>query len=343
LHIFHILYYKFIINENKNNKEYDNNKFVMNNNNNKIIKKETLTSKYHIIKNIGSGSFSEVYLVSGRNNNKLMAMKVEDKCKNPRIMHEYSIYKHINNNVDRNNKNNIDGNNITTEITGIPKIYGCYNLPDYNIMTMELLGDNLEELFNKCNRIFTITTVLNIGIQIVKLLKFIHDLDYIHRDIKPNNFLIGKKNKSIIYIMDFGLAKKYRNNKSHIPFKNGRSFVGTARYASINMHFGIEPSRRDDLESVGYMLIYFLKNKLPWEGLKKSGNIRHIDLIGEKKMSISLSELCKNIPKCFEDYLIYCKNLKFAENPNYDYLINLLNNNNNNNNNNKYDWIDRIN
>jgi serine/threonine protein kinase len=123
-----------------------------------------------------------------------------------------------------------------------------------------------------------------------------HSKNFIHRDIKPDNFLIGThKNKSQVYIIDFGLAKRFRDAKTglHIPYIDGKSLTGTARYASINTHLGIEQSRRDDLESTGYILVYFLKGELPWQGLKAKTIKEKYQKIMEKKISTNVENLCK--------------------------------------------------
>jgi serine/threonine protein kinase len=265
----------------------------------------SLLDNYIILEQIGSGSFGEVYLAQYRDGG-YVAVKVENKHRNQRIYNEYKIYMNL-------HKSNFN--------IGLPKIYDYLQSAEYNIMVMQLLGPSLEDLFNKYNRIFKLSTVLPLAIQMVSLLEKLHQAGYIHRDIKPNNFLIGRgKNKSQVYIMDFGLSKRYLIKDKHIKFKDKRNLIGTARYASVNMHMGFEPSRRDDLESVGYILVYFLKGLLPWQGLKKQKNVKHFDTIGEKKMCVNLDNLCENLPNCFKKYISYCRKIKFDETPDYSYL-----------------------
>ena len=207
-------------------------------------------------------------------------------------------------------------------------MYDFLQTNEWNIIIMELLGDSLDQLFTKNKKKFDIGTVLKLGINITTILEEIHNADIIHRDIKPNNFMIGHPENNTtekLYIIDFGLSKKYVNNGSHISLKTDRTITGTARYVSTNIHMGIEPSRRDDLESVGYMLIFFLKGHLPWQGLKEKDKEKQIKMIGDTKLQTPIKKLCDGLLPSFEKYIIYCRDkLEFTSKPDYEYLRNLF-------------------
>lgn len=162
-----------------------------------------------------------------------------------------------------------------------------------------------------------------IGLQILDRIEYIHSQGLIHRDIKPDNFLIGKDNKETnqIFMIDFGLAKKYKTKDGqHIPYKDNKNLTGTARYASINTHLGIEQGRRDDLEGLIYMLIYFCLGQLPWQNMDAKNKKEKYEKILEKKLTTSPEELCAGLPYQFVALLKYIRNVFFDQKPNYSYI-----------------------
>ena len=272
---------------------------------------EIVFNKYKIQKKLGKGSFGTVYMAENKENGEKVAIKTEiNTNKNQISLLEPEAHK----------LHNLKG------YLGIPKLFNFAKLKDYNILAMELLGKSLNEIFSSLNKKFSLKTVCTLGIDMIKLIKYIHEKNLIHRDIKPDNFMMGiNKNKNILYLIDFGLSKKYINsNGNHIEFKLGKNMTGTARYCSIYTHQGIEQSRRDDLESIGYVLIYFLKGNLPWQNVKVNNNEKHFEKIGQMKKNISIEELCSNFPYEFVKYLEYVKQLEFDEEPNYNMLIELF-------------------
>jgi serine/threonine protein kinase len=271
------------------------------------IKKNLLEDDYIFEWLLGKGSFGEVWQVIDKKTKRKMAFKIETKKDSNKAMlrDEYKIYLNLINGGVKE---------------GIPKIYEFLQTPMYNILVMELLDKSVEKIFTEYDNKFTLSTVLLLGINMIKLLENVHNAGYIHRDIKPNNFMVSAENNKL-YIMDFGLSKKYRlQDNKHISLKTGKSITGTPRYVSANVHMGLEPSRRDDLISVGYMLIYFIKGKLPWQGKGKKNKNSGEDVVGNIKLCIKTHELCKGIDTCFQEYLTYCMNLKFDTEPDYNYL-----------------------
>ena len=168
--------------------------------------------------------------------------------------------------------------------------------------------------------------MLDLALQLQRI-EFVHSRHFLHRDIKPDNFLIGiGKKQHYVYVIDFGLAKRFRDPKSgeHIPYRDCKNLTGTARYASVNTHLGIEQSRRDDLESLGFVLMYFNKGNLPWQGLPARTKKEKYEKIRDKKLSSSIESLTKGLPEEFTIYLNYCRGLKFEEKPDIGYLRKLF-------------------
>ena len=272
------------------------------------------STKYRLQRKIGSGSFGDIYLAVNINTGEEVAVKLESqKAKHPQLLYESKVYRII---VGSQGS------------VGIPRIrwYGLHDR-DYNVLVMDLLGPSLEDLFNFCHRKFTLKTVLMLADQMIARIEHVHNKNFLHRDIKPDNFLMGiGKDCNRLYIVDFGLAKKYRDNRtrSHIPYREDKNLTGTARYASINAHLGIEQSRRDDMESLGYVLMYFLRGALPWQGLKAATKKQKYDKISEKKMSTPVESLCKGFAGELAMYLNYCRGLRFEDSPDYMYLRQLF-------------------
>jgi len=206
---------------------------------------------------------------------------------------------------------------------GVAEVYHYGLEPDFTVMVMELMGPSLEDVFNLCDRRLSLRSTLMLADQLLTRIECFHSRNYIHRDIKPDNFLVGRGQRSnVVYIIDFGLAKKFRNPATlqHGPYRENRSLTGTARYASLNAHLGLEQSRRDDLEAIGYVLVYFLKGSLPWQGIKAQGKQDKYGAIMEKKLHTPFSELCKGMPEEFAAYLEYTRALGFDQDPDYRYM-----------------------
>ena len=265
--------------------------------------------RYRLGKKIGTGAFGEIFEGTDIFDSSSVAIKLEhNSVKYPQLLFEAKLLK------------SIPG-------TGIPVMHWFGIAGEYNAMVMDLLGQNLEDLYNYCAKNFSLKTILMITIQMIERLKHVHDNHYIHRDIKPENFLIGKDTTAkTIYLLDFGLAKRYRDEYTHIhiPLKENRNLTGTARYASCNAHNGLEQSRRDDMESIAYVILYFFRKKLPWQGLKcKDKNEKHAK-IKEIKMSMTPEKLFEGLPKEFADYLTMVKKLGFEDEPTYKNYIQMF-------------------
>ena len=266
---------------------------------------------YKAEKKLGEGSFGKIYTAINIKTKELYALKMERKDYGQGLLEtEAHILSHL-------------------KGFGIPEIktYG-YN-QHYNILVMELLGNSLEDYFQKMKKSFSIKTTCMLGLQMIDRIEWVHSKNLIHRDIKPDNFVMGRGDKNhIVYILDFGLSKKYFSvsKNKHIKFTQNKKLTGTARYASINAIKGCEQSRRDDLEAIGYVLMYFLRGSLPWQGIKNlKGECRYIKIY-EKKKNTTPEELCKNFPGEFTEFIKYTRHIQFESKPDYDYLRGLLKN-----------------
>ena len=274
--------------------------------------KENLLDNYMFNKNklLGKGSFGSIYIGTNKKTGEEVAIKVEQSSDEiSQLKIEYKAYK------------------ILEGGYGFPKVYDFYEDKRKNVLIMEMLGPSLEKLFNQRKKKFSLLTVIMIVEQILYRLEYIHSKNLVHRDIKPDNFLIGKgNNNKLIYVIDLGLSKKYRENKTglHIPYRDGKYLTGTARYASINTHLGVEQTRRDDIEALGYMMIYLIKGHLPWQGMVNSNPEKKYDKIKDLKIKIKLEELCQGLPKETVKFIQYARDMRYDDKPNYSYLRGLL-------------------
>uniref|UniRef100_A0A803LDB6 non-specific serine/threonine protein kinase n=1 Tax=Chenopodium quinoa TaxID=63459 RepID=A0A803LDB6_CHEQI len=239
-------------------------------------------NKFRLGRKIGSGSFGEIYLGTNVQTNEEVAIKLENvKTKHPQLLYESKLYK------------------ILQGGTGIPNVRWFGVEGDYNVLVIDLLGPSLEDLFNFCSRKFSLKTVLMLADQMINRVEFVHSKSFLHRDIKPDNFLMGLgRRANQVYMIDFGLAKKYRDSTTHqhIPYRENKNLTGTARYASMNTHLGIGM------------------------GLKAGTKKQKYEKISEKKVSTSIEALCRGYPTEFASYFHYCRSLRFDDKPDYAYL-----------------------
>ncbi|GAA6051170.1 hypothetical protein JCM3770_002572 [Rhodotorula araucariae] len=267
---------------------------------------------FRVGRKIGEGSFGVIFEGTNLLNSQTVAIKFEPrKSDAPQLRDEYRTYK------------------ILAGSPGVPQVYYFGQEGLHNVLVIDLLGPSLEDLFDMCGRKFSTKTVCMTAKQMLTRVQTIHEKNLIYRDIKPDNFLIGRpgtKHANTVHVVDFGMAKQYRDpkTKQHIPYRERKSLSGTARYMSINTHLGREQSRRDDLEALGHVFMYFLRGGLPWQGLKAATNKQKYEKIGEKKQSTPIKELAEGFPEEFAIYLNYVRKLGFEETPDYDFLRELF-------------------
>ena len=262
-------------------------------------------NKYRLVEKLGEGTFGMIFKCESSDG--LCAFKFEKKRYGRRSLLRAEA-------------------EIMMELKGygIPRIISYTEKDDYNIMIMELLGKSLEGLAKQyTDDKLSLKTVCMLCIEMLKILKNIHEKHYIHRDIKPDNFAIGYSNQDQLYLIDFGLAKQYRSAKTlqQKPMQTNKRLTGTARYASINALRGCDQSRRDDLESVGYVTAYLLRGNLPWQGILVKTKEEKYAKILYRKQNVTSEQLFIGFPNELSTFMDYCKNLGYEEEPNYEYLF----------------------
>ena len=270
------------------------------------ILKKIIFQKYKLIKSLSANSNNFVFEGINITNKVKVAVKLENKItgKNTLTRECYII--------------------MILKNSGIPELVSFGHIGKYNVLIENLLGKSLQDLFELNDNEMPIEDICMIAIQILERIEFIHSKYIIHRNINPNNLLIGLKNSSLIYMIDFGNARKYRSSRSgkHLKFKLNQKIFGEISFISTNAMRGAEQSRKDDLESIGYTLIYLLKGFLPWKEFENKTD--KLEKIYELKKKISLTRLCKYLPEEIKNYMEYCKDLSFEQEPNYDYLRGLF-------------------
>lgn len=282
---------------------------------------------YELDQIIGRGRFGRVYKGTHTDTGELVAVKLEDRRQESKLLEEAETIK-----------------NIRKTCKGVPEIYRIGNSNKWNYMIMSYLGPNLEELFIYCKRQFSLKTSVLLSLQVFNIIKGIHENGIIHRDIKPDNFVIGfGESHNKIFLIDFGLSISFidKHTMQHKGYEHKHQFTGSFRYSSINNHKGIQQSRRDDLESISYMMLYFYKGKLPWQNIPAKDKRDKLKKTYEKKRDTPLEDLCSDCPKEFKQIVKYCRNLGYKEKPDYSfikYMLTKVKRRNKIRNDGKFDW-----
>ena len=270
---------------------------------------EIVNQNYRLLALLGKGSFGKIYLAFDLKNQAYIALKIEKKEKEGYLCKEALLYEALRGTL------------------GIPTIFEHGYDSESQFLAMELLGHSVEELYIQCNNRLSLKTTLLLADQMIERLQQVHERGILHRDIKSHNFVMGiAENTSLVYLLDFGLAKAYRKGSEHVRYREDKHMIGTVRYASINNQRGVQQSRRDDLESLGYVLVYLVNGGLPWQGIQESSKRLRKALILDKKLKTSLECLCMGLPGEFINYISYTRSLEFEETPNYAYLKRIFKN-----------------
>ena len=266
---------------------------------------DIIKNKYCLQEKIGSGGFGDIWKAMNLLTEEYVAIKTEKNNEKSILKREATIMKHL------------DG------INGVPKMRNFGTWREEKFLVMDLLGSSLSELKNTY-KVLSMKTVVQLGYQIIKIIARIHEKGIIHRDIKPDNFLLDTNNHSV-YLIDFGLSRLYVDDVGkHKPIRQNRHLTGTVRYLSINCQKGFEPSRRDDLIAICYMLVYLLKDRLPWQNIIAKTKKEKFKKILNKKEKVSNISLCAALPKQMLDILDYCMTMTYDESPDYEYILSKL-------------------
>lgn len=269
--------------------------------------------RFQIGARLGAGVFGEVYEGVDVESGGKVAIKIEAAGAKPSLLERESKWYVLANGG-----------------FGIGKYYWSGVESDQNVMVMELLGVSLGDLVRGNGGKLPLKTVLLLGDQIIGRLEFLHGHGILHRDIKPDNFVMGLENTAhVLHVIDLGLAKLYRNRttRAHAPWKDGKALTGNARYASLNVHDGIESSRRDDIEMASYLLVSLTRGSLPWQGIpgiQDMSKEERYKAVAEKKRQATMEEICSGCPPEFAEILRYARNLEFEERPDYNYIRRLI-------------------
>lgn len=271
-----------------------------------------LNGQWELLNKLGEGTFGVVYKARHVVSQSVAAVKIE-RIKNSKgsLRHEYTVY------------NALNGPNMEAT-SGFPKIKFFGQFGQYDALVMELLGANLKDLFIRNNRKLSLKSVLNIGLQMTQRLEYMHRHGWIHCDIKPGNMMISldPRRDSTLYLVDFGLSHYLwdRETRCHIPLKTIKGIIGPINYISINVHNRLQPSRRDDMESLVYVLVHLYNGHLPWMNCQDSSMESLFRTVGLMKKQLFPAELCSRMPLEISEYLQYCRNMKYNEKPDYCFL-----------------------